>query len=175
MLHRGGLTLGQPLGTTSILVALPGSSGVPLEHSNGVKTDWNGYALQPWATEYQENRVALDVTRLDPRTEVEKPVIHVVPSKGAIVRAEFAAKTGLRVLMTLMKDGKPLPFGTIVTSENSSGIVGDNGLVYLTGLNNTGTLTAKWGNGAARSCKTTWNFIDSGSTTSPLRVTAVCQ
>ncbi|MFL9201556.1 fimbria/pilus outer membrane usher protein [Escherichia coli] len=175
VLHRGGLTLGQPLGTTSILVALPGSSGVPLEHSNGVKTDWNGYALQPWATEYQENRVALDVTRLDPRTEVEKPVIHVVPSKGAIVRAEFSAKTGLRVLMTLMKDGKPLPFGTIVTSENSSGIVGDNGLVYLTGLNNTGTLTAKWGNGAARSCKTTWNFIDSGSTTSPLRVTAVCQ
>lgn len=175
VLHRDGLTLGQPLGGTSVLVAVPDTPGVSLEGSSGVKTDRHGYALQPWASEYHENRVALDVAHLDSRTEVDVPVTRVVPTKGAIVRAEFVAKTGLRALMTLTKNGKPLPFGATVTAGGSNGIVGDDGQVYLTGLARTGTLTAKWGNDAGQSCTATWHASEADSNTSLNKVSAVCR
>lgn len=175
LLHRGGLTAGQPLGNTSVLVSVPGAPGIQLEGGNGVKTDWSGYALQPWASEFRENRVALDVAHLDAQTEVEAPVTRVVPTRGAIVRAEFAAKTGLRALVTLKKNGKPLPFGATVNAGDSNGIVGDEGMVYLTGLARTGTLTAKWGNGAGQSCRADWRIGDADTAKSLVRTTVVCQ
>lgn len=173
--HRGGVTPGQPLGSTSVLVSVPGTAGVPVEGGNGVRTDGRGYAVLPWASEYHENRVALDVAHLDEQTEVASPVTRVVPTKGAIVRAEFAAKTGLRVLMTLTKDGKPLPFGATVTAGDSSGMVGDDGMVYLTGLTRSGTLTAQWGNGAGETCQADWRISNTDAGRSPVRTMAVCR
>lgn len=175
LVHRGGITPGQPLGSTSVLVSVPGAAGIPLEGGNGVRTDGRGYAVLPWASEYHENRVALDVAHLDTQTEVEAPVTRVVPSKGAIVRAEFVAKTGLRALVTLTKDGKPLPFGATVTAGDSSGMVGDDGLVYLTGLARSGTLTAKWGNGAGETCHADWHISEADAARSPVRTTALCR
>jgi len=175
ILHSDGITAGPQLGDTSVLVAVPGAPGIPLAGGNGVRTDWQGYAVQPWVSEYQDNRVALDVAHLDARTEISEPVSHITPTRGAIVRAEFAARTGLRGLMTLMKDGAPLPFGTTVSTGDSSGIVGDEGQVFLTGLSRHGTLNAKWGNNANQACKATWN-ISAADTNSPLvRATVVCQ
>ena len=47
-----------------------------------------------------------------------------------------------------------LPFGTLVSSEDdkASGIVGDGGSVYLTGLSAQGTLHAVWGRDSAQRC-----------------------
>ena len=48
-------------------------------------------------------------------------------------------------------DGTPLPFGTVVTLEgktevsNSTGVVDDKGMVYLSGLSEAGKLKAQWG------------------------------
>jgi outer membrane usher protein len=50
--------------------------------------------------------------------------------------------------MTLTQtNGQPVPFGAVATlvGENKSFIVGDGGQVYLTGMNNSGTLQLKWG------------------------------
>lgn len=175
VLHRGGLTAGQPLGNTSVLVSVPGAAGIPLEGGGGVRTDWRGYALQPWAGEFHENRVALDVAHMDTQTEVDEPVTRVIPTKGAIVRAEFAAKSGLRVLMTLTRDGKPLPFGTTVSAGTSTGITGDDGQVFLSGLARSGTLSAKWGRDAAQTCQAEWHIAESDPVTPLARVTAVCR
>ncbi|WP_052130704.1 fimbria/pilus outer membrane usher protein [Erwinia typographi] len=175
ILHSGGLTAGQPLGNTSVLVAVPGTSGVPLEGGTGVITDWRGYAVQPWAGEFRENRVALDVVHLDAHTEVAEPVKRVVPTRGAIVRADFAAKTGLRVLMTLMRNGKPLPFGAMVNAGESSGIVGEEGQVYLSGLPRSGTLKVKWGSEETQMCQGAWSVSENRQATGLLRTTVACQ
>ncbi|QDL35737.1 fimbria/pilus outer membrane usher protein [Serratia liquefaciens] len=175
IVHRGGVTAGQPLGNTTALVSVPGGAGVPVESGSGVRTDWRGYAIQPWVSEYRENRIALDVAHLDARTEVEKPVAQVIPTKGAVVKVEFAAKTGLRALMTLTKDGKPLPFGTTVSAGESTGIVGDGGQVFLSGLASKGSLTAQWGRDAGQSCRATWT-LGAAETQSPLtRLLAICR
>ena len=54
-----------------------------------------------------------------------------------------------------MHNGKPLPFGTSVsrTDITGSGIVGDEGQVYMSGLPLKGTLKAQWGAGEDAQCQ----------------------
>lgn len=158
ILHSEGITFGQSTGETSVLVAAPGASGVPVNNGTGVKTDWRGYAIQPYATAWRENRVALDVNQLDEETEIENSSTRVIPTRGAVTRAEFKTRNGVRALITLTRNGKRLPFGTMVTTGESSGIVNDNGLVYLSGLEQSGTLKAQWGNGKEQQCSATWQL-----------------
>ena len=77
--------------------------------------------------------MALDTNTLADNVDLDNAVANVVPTRGAIVRAEFKARVGIKLLMTLTHNNKPLPFGAMVTSESSqsSGIVADNGQVYF--------------------------------------------
>ncbi|SPZ66225.1 Outer membrane usher protein fimD precursor [Serratia quinivorans] len=150
VVHANGVTLSQPLGDTSVLVSAPGAAGVRVENSTGVRTDWRGYAVVPYASNYRENRVALDTNTLGGHVELEDTVARVVPTKGALVRATFRAQVGYRALITLTRRGVPLPFGATVSAGSGAGIVGDNGQVYLSGLPANGQLTAQWGAGDAR-------------------------
>ncbi|WP_414147778.1 fimbria/pilus outer membrane usher protein [Erwinia sp. BNK-24-b] len=175
LLHRDGLTLGQPLGDTSVLVAAPGAAGIPLENGTGIATDWRGYTIRPFAISYRENRVALDTSRLDDRTEIENAVRRVVPTRGAISRADFVTHSGLRVLMTLTYKGKPLPFGTTVSTGENSSIVGDEGQVFLSGLQAEGKLEARWGTGQAQHCTAVYRVTDKESKSVLVRHEAECR
>lgn len=175
IVHRGGITAGQPAGGSAVLVATPGAPGVPLAGGSGLKTDGRGYAIVPYASEYQMTRVAVDTHHLDAQTEVEKPVVQVVPTKGAIVRAEFAATRGLRVLITLYRNRQPLIFGTTVSAGKSHGIVGDDGQVYLSGLAERGTLTAQWGKDAGQSCRADWKITPADVRGPLASITAICK
>lgn len=153
--HRNGITLSQPLGDTNILIAAPGANNVGVENNTGVKTDWRGYAVVPYASTYRENRIALNTNTLNSHTDIDDSVVNVVPTKGAIVRAKFTAHVGVRTLITLTHNGQPLPFGTSVsrTDINASGIVGDAGQVYMSGLPLKGTLKSQWGTGKNNQCQ----------------------
>lgn len=172
LLHREGLTLGQPLGETSVLVAAPGASGVALENETGVRTDWRGYTLKPYASVYRENRVALDTSTLDAGTDVDEAVTRVVPTRGAVVKASFKGHTGSRVLMTLTNNGKPLPFGTMVTAEERTGIVGDDGQVYLSGMPEAGTVQADWG--AGKQCSASYRLPADAGKHPVVRINGTC-
>lgn len=152
--HSDGVTFGQSLGETNILVSAPGANDLPLESGHGVSTDWNGYAIKPYASNYRENRVALDVSELNDTTEIENTVQNVIPTRGAIVRADFTTKVGFKAILTLNHQQKRVPFGSSVTSEDgiNSGIVGDDGQVYLTGLSKKGLLNVQWGSGRSQRC-----------------------
>jgi len=152
--HANGVTLSQPLNDTVVLIKAPGAEGTKVENQTGVRTDWRGYAVLPYATEYRENRVALDTNTLADNVDLDDAVATVVPTHGAIVRAEFKAHVGMKLLMTLIHNGKPVPFGAMVTSEsNQSGsIVADNGQVYLSGMPLAGKVRVKWGEGVDASC-----------------------
>ncbi|WP_233598481.1 fimbrial biogenesis usher protein [Erwinia sp. 198] len=175
VLHRNGLTLSQPLGDTSVLVAAPGAAGILLENGSGMKTDWRGYTIRPFAISYRENRIALDTSKLDDRTEIDNAVSQVVPTRGAIVRADFIARSGLRVLMTLKHKGKPLPFGTLVSTGDNSSIVGDEGQVFLSGLEKKGVIKAKWGADADRQCEAAWQITDEAARDALVQYEAECR
>ncbi|MBH2847080.1 fimbria/pilus outer membrane usher protein, partial [Serratia marcescens] len=176
LLHSNGVTFGQPLNGTSVLVSADGASNVSILNETGVKTDWRGYAIKPYATAYRENKISIDVDKLDQRSDVEGVgSTKVVPTKGAIVRTDFSVLQGVRTLITLMKEGKPLPFGTMVTSGKSSGIVDDNGQVYLPGMQHTGVLNAKWGNSLTQKCEAHYNISESDLTSDFVRLKADCK
>jgi len=145
VLHSNGLTLGQPVGETSVLVAVPGLADISVESETGIRTDGRGYAIKPYAQPYRENRVALMTTELDEQTEIDDAVSQVIPTRGAMVRASFKGYTGSRVLMTLTSNGKPLPFGATATAGERLGIVGDDGQLYLSGIPKEGTVQVEWG------------------------------
>ncbi|MCS5456943.1 fimbrial biogenesis outer membrane usher protein [Enterobacter asburiae] len=176
ILHRNGLTLGQSLGDTSVLVAAPGAAGASVDNEPGVSTDWRGYAIKPSATAYRENRIALDTSTLDDQTEVESTVSRVVPTKGAVVRAGFRVNSGYRMLMTLRKpDGKFVPFGAVVSTEGASTIVGDDGQVYLTGMADKGHLTVGWGNEADHHCSVDYELSAASLKEPIIRVNGLCR
>ncbi len=175
VLHRNGLTFGQYLGRTNVLVAAPGANGIGIENGTGLHTDWRGYSLVPYASDYRENRVALDINQLDDHTDLDNVVANVVPTEGAIVRADFKARTGIRTLMTLTYNGQPLPFGSTISSADSVSLVGDDGVVYLTGLALTGTLNAQWGEAANQRCVAKYTLPENALHQSMARAQAVCR
>lgn len=177
IVHSHGLTLSQPLGETSILVAAPGAAGIPVESNIGIRTDGRGYTVVPYAGPYRENRVALDISKLDDHTDIENAVTRVVPTRGAVVIASFITHTGIHGLFTLTHNGAPLPFGTTVSAEsgNTSGLVGDNGQVWLTGLPLHGKLNAKWGDAPDERCTVYYHLTEKVLTARLVQVQEMCR
>lgn len=175
ILHNNGLTLGQSLGDTSVLVAAPGLVGVSVENETGVKTDWRGYAIKPYASAYHENRVALDPTSLDDFTDIESSVSQVVPTRGAIVRASFKGHFGHRLIASLNYRGNPLPFGTLITAGERGGIIGDNGQVYLSGMPDEGLIRAEWGEGKGKQCSLNYRLTPQSKNETVTKISGNCQ
>ena len=175
--HADGVTLSQPMNDTVVLIKAPGADNVKVENQTGVQTDWRGYAVLPYATEYRENRVALDTNSLADNVDLDDAVASVVPTHGAIVRAEFKAHVGLKLLMSLIYNGKPVPFGALVTSVGSQGssIVADNGQVYLSGMPLVGKVQAKWGEGPNASCEANYSLPPEKQSQMLISLSAECR
>ena len=166
LVHENGVTLGQPMSETVALVAAPGAKGVNVSSQTGVRTDFRGYALVPYVSPYRKNDITLDTQSFGDDTEVAITNQTVIPTRGAVVRANYKASVGYRALMSLkLANGENVPFGAMATvkdSKDSPGyIVGDNGQVYLTGLDAQGSLLIKWGNGSNEQCQASYSIPDS--------------
>ena len=169
VLHENGLTLSQPLNETVVLVKAPGADGVTISNNTGVTTDWRGYAVVPYATAYRRNQIYLDTLTLPEDVDMTLTSASVIPTRGAVVRADFNPSVGQRVLMTLLRaNGEPVPFGATVSKEDGAkddgSIVGDGGQVYLSGMADAGTLVAKWGNAEAQTCRVSYTLPSQSAT-----------
>lgn len=168
LVHKDGVTLGQSFGDTIVLVKAPGASGTGIINNTGVKTDFRGYTVIPYATPYREYDITLDPGSLPEDADLDLATQIVVPTRGAVVRATFSPQVGARGIMTLSYNGKPVPFGAIVIDADANekhaqgNIVGDEGQVYLNGLKPEGSLLVKWGD-TNRQCRV--NYSLSGSST----------
>ncbi|EFF4225730.1 fimbria/pilus outer membrane usher protein [Escherichia coli] len=159
------------------LAKAPGADNVKIENQTGIHTDWRGYAILPFATEYRENRVALNANSLADNVELNETVVTVIPTHGAIARATFNAQIGGKVLMTLKYGNKSVPFGAIVThGENKNGsIVAENGQVYLTGLPQSGQLQVSWGKDKNSNCIVEYKLPEVSPGTLLNQQTAICR
>ena len=143
--HPHGITLSQPLGQTLAVLKAPDARDAKVQNNTGLYTDRRGYAVVPYVTPYRKNRLVLDTTTLGDEVDIDSAVQTVTPTQGAVVMANFNTRVGWRVLMKLSYLGRPVPFGAQATlKEGSSGIVGDDGVVYLAGVPEEGKLKVKW-------------------------------
>ncbi|URO01364.1 fimbrial biogenesis outer membrane usher protein [Leclercia adecarboxylata] len=145
-----GVTLSQSLGDTIGLIRAEGAPQVQIEGATNVHTDFRGYAVMPTLSAYHKNTLSLDTETLADEVDLEQNSQTVIPTSGAVVLANYHAHVGVRTLITLTYQGRPLPFGAnaFVTGANeaasSTGIVGDGGQVYLSGVPLNGVLHASW-------------------------------
>lgn len=178
--HAHGVTLSQSLGETSALVEAPGADGVTVSNQTGVKTDFRGYTVVPYVTPYRETAVSLDTETLPNGADVDLSSQMITPTRGAIVRAHFDTRVGRRVLMTLTRsNGDVVPFGAMVSggqsSTTSAAIVGDSGQVYLSGMTDQGSLTAKWGQVSNAQCHITYQLPETTPASGVVEMNARCQ
>ncbi|MBZ0057122.1 fimbrial biogenesis outer membrane usher protein [Leclercia sp. LTM01] len=145
-----GVTLSQSLGDTIGLIRAEGAPDVQIEGATNVHTDSRGYAVMPTLSAYHKNTLSLDTETLADEVDLEQNSQTVVPTSGAVVLANYHTHVGVRTLITLTWQGRPLPFGAnafVSGAENatsSKGIVGDGGQVYLSGVPLRGVLHASW-------------------------------
>jgi len=149
LVHGNGITFSQYMDDTVALVKAPGAGNVRVLNNNGVSTDQRGYTVVPYLQPYRRGRVELDTRTFGEDVDVGRTVDKVVPTKGAVVLADFETHIGRRALINLIHNGKPVPFGADAEMKNadtrSLGTVGDAGQVYLTGLPDQGDVMIQWG------------------------------
>ncbi|MCT4706575.1 fimbrial biogenesis outer membrane usher protein [Enterobacteriaceae bacterium H16N7] len=157
--HSNGVTLTRQLNDSVALVETPGVAGMPVSGQTNVSTDLFGNAVVPYVRPYHANQIALNT--IDSKTEnaaIDNVNKTVVPTKGAVVRVRYNTWIGRKAMMTIAFNGKPVPFGAVVTqsSDNAdvkrNSIVGDAGEVYLVGLADKGQLLVKWGDAKNKRC-----------------------
>ncbi|VEB84520.1 fimbrial usher protein [Citrobacter koseri] len=129
--YADGVTFSQPLGETNVLIGAPGASGVGIKNQSGVRTDFRGYTVSANVSPYRKNDIGLDTASVADDVELALTNKTVVPTRGAVVRADYVANVGLRVLLTLTRPyGSTVPFGAMVTlkgAQEQQFIVGDEG------------------------------------------------
>ncbi|EAT6372242.1 fimbrial biogenesis outer membrane usher protein, partial [Salmonella enterica] len=158
--HPYGITFSQPLGESLALVKIPGANDAKIQNNTGVYTDRYGYAVVPYVNPYKKNRIALDTSTLSDDVEIDTAVQSVTPTQGAVVMVNFNTHIGRRVMMTLLYHGLPVPFGAQVNVKDGSNnnIVGEDGLVYLSGLSDEGDIMVSW-NGKQQ-CQVHYHLAD---------------
>lgn len=174
--HEDGITFSQPLGDTNILIKAPNAKDVKVSNGVGIKTNQRGYAVVPSASTYRENRVALDTNTLANNVELDNAIVSVVPTQGALVRANFGVRVGVRALMNLSYKGQPIPFGASVTQTANlqDSIVGNNGQVFLSGLAPKGLLHVRWQEGPEGQCTVHYELDDESEFKDISKLAAEC-
>lgn len=176
--HADGITLGQEISDTAALIKAPGLSDVRIENDQTIETDFRGYAIYPYLSPYRRNTLTLDNTTLGEEMELPETSKKSVPTRGAITRISFDGNIGRRAFIQLLTaSGNPVPFGATVVQisklDAPASIVSDGGLVYLSGLKETGELAVQWGKNADQQCKATYNL---SNTNEKIRqTTATCR
>lgn len=179
--HADGITLGQNITDAAVLIKAPGLTDVRLTSDATVSTDYRGYAVVPYVTPYRSTDITLDSTSLGDEMELQQTTQPVVPTRGAIVQANFTGNIGQRASIHLKTaSGKDVPFGAMVVLANKPNaqpsIVSDAGLVYMSGLQQAGILNVQWGKNTDQNCSAAFNLPNrNGKAAGVIQTEAVCR
>lgn len=153
--HPHGVTLAQPLGDEFAIIDANGAQGVRFQNQRGIQTDLFGNAIIPSLTPYQENRIGIETTTLPLNVDTTESAVTLVPTRNAAVIAHFDAHVGYRAIITLTRDsGENVPFGAVANADERSisGIVAENGELYLSGSTDDMPISVSWGKERDKNC-----------------------
>lgn len=132
--HHHGITLGQPLGTSTALVHTDGIAGLHITNVNDVTTDYFGNAIVNNLSPYRYNETSLSSEGLNQQIEIDNNVYQNVPRTGAIVEVDTKARrVQIQYAHIYSANGDAEPFGTPVYDADNQrvGIVSAGGLIAL--------------------------------------------
>lgn len=140
-------------GGSRVLVDTAGVSGVPVKgFGASVKTNAFGKAVIADVNSYYRNPIRIDVDKLDDNADITRSVSQATLTEGAFGYRQFDVISGGKAMAFIRKaDGSFPPFGASVMNEKNqeTGVVNDEGSVWLSGIQPNGKMTVKW-DGKAR-------------------------
>lgn len=154
---QGGLTLtpeGGALhrssgsGGTRMLIDTDGVAGVPVKGSgSAVRTNRFGKAVLSDVGSFFRTRASIDLNQLNDNAEATNSVVQATLTQGAIGYRRFSVIDGQKAMAAVrLADGSAPPFGARITNarRQETGIVSDEGSVYLSGIKAGETMTVSW-------------------------------
>ena len=140
----------QVYGDGSRLIVDAGVADVALDQYRELTSNSFGLIGVSNVSNYYHSQYRVDNDNLPSDVEIQDSVINLAVSKGAIAYRNLNAITGAKVVAIItLDDGSHPPFGAVVLRENGEdrevGLIAQNGLTYLTGLNNSAKYIVKWG------------------------------
>jgi len=142
-LHRTGSE-----GGTRMMVDTAGISGVPVRGGNG--DTWSnafGKAVVTNVGSYWRNSESLDLDKLGDDVEATRSVVEDTLTEGAIGYRKFTVIAGKKAMAVLkLPDGSSPPFGATVQNDTQAqtGIVSDDGSVWLSGMRPGEVMAVSW-------------------------------
>ncbi|BCU56944.1 fimbria/pilus outer membrane usher protein [Enterobacter kobei] len=149
--HSHGVTLGRSVQDAFAVVHITDGDNVKVESAQGIYTDAWGNAIVPTLTPYRRNTVTVNTHGRDD-IDIQDAAVDTIPTRGAVVAADFSARAGKRALLTLTHHRGVVPFGAVLSMEGMTAIVGESGEVYVTGLKGTQAFTVQWGDTPEARC-----------------------
>ncbi|MDW5500709.1 outer membrane usher protein [Pseudomonas lundensis] len=140
-------------GGTRLMLDTQGVPDVPVR-GQGPTTRTNawGKAVVPDVNSYYRNRASIDLQQLGDNVEASRSVAQATLTEGAIGYRRFEVVAGEKAMAVVrLADGSTPPFGATVLNarQQDTGIISDDGSVYLSGIQHGDTMTVHW-DGAAR-------------------------
>lgn len=140
-------------GGSRVLVDTAGVSDVPVKgFGASVKTNRFGKAVISDVNSYYRNPIRIDVDKMGENADVTRSVSQATLTEGAIGYRTFDVIAGAKAMAFIRKaDGSYPPFGASVVNERNqeTGVVNDEGSVWLSGIQPGSKMTVKW-DGKAR-------------------------
>ncbi len=156
MVHPGGLTLANQMTDTIGIVQAIGAEGARVTNNVGTTINRSGYAVLPFLLPYRLNSINIDPDgAVSQEVEFKSTSESVAPRLNAVVMIRFQTVGGRAILITAHgADGSVVPFGASVYDAQGSevGLTGQDGAIYLRGIAESGTLTARWGDAPDEQC-----------------------
>ncbi|WP_025152564.1 outer membrane usher protein [Morganella morganii] len=143
-LHRSGV-----MGGTRMLVDTGGVADVPVRGGGGeTTTNIFGKAVVSDISNYYRNSVNVDLNQLGENAEATRSVVQGTLTEGAIGFRRFGIVSGQKAMAVLsLADGDVPPFGAVVQNREHirTGMVSEDGMVWLSGINPEETMQVLWG------------------------------
>ncbi|WP_413495905.1 fimbria/pilus outer membrane usher protein [Morganella psychrotolerans] len=135
-------------GGTRLVVETPDTANVPL--NNGVyKTNRFGLAVIPNVSNYKKTTASINTSKLPADIEALDTVTDATLTRGAIGLRSLNVIHGQKIFARLkLSDGSFPPFGTSVRNQKNIelGIVGEQGITWIVGVNPQDPLDLYWNN-----------------------------
>jgi outer membrane usher protein len=178
--HPGGITLANQMADTIGVVEAIGAEGARVTNNVGTTIDQSGYAVLPFLLPYRLNTINIDPDdAISPDVEFKSTSESVAPRLDSVVMIRFQTVGGRAILITAhVADGSAVPFGAGVYDAQGSevGLAGQDGGIYLRGIAETGTLTARWGDAPDEQCTFKYQLPPKHKGDGPfVRINAICR
>lgn len=131
------------------LIIDTGSSGVSVEGTDSISNIFGLVGISNIPA-YYRSTYTIDNDHLPDDVEIQDSIMQLAVSDGAIAYRTTGAISGSKAISTItLADGSYPPFGAVVYRDNGKqeevAMIAEQGLTYLTGLNNHTSFTVKWG------------------------------